>query len=69
MTSDPKDIPGRFETRVEKARTTDRESRKLIDADLQSTRKKTERLKAQRIAQEASEGITDLDRKKPPKRK
>ena len=69
MTSDPKDIPGRFDTRFEKARATDRESRKLIDADLQTTRKKTERLKAQRIAQEASKGITDLDKQKPPKRK
>ena len=69
MTSDPKDISGRLDTRSEKVRATDRESRKLIDADLQSTRTKTERLKAQRIAQEASKGITDLDRKKPPKRK
>ena len=62
-------MPGRLETRFEKARTTDRESRKLIDADLQTMRRKTERLKAQRIAQEASKGITDLDKKKPPKRK
>ena len=68
MTSDPKDIPGRSETRFEKARTTDRESRK-IDADLQSTRKKTVDLKAQRLAKEAREGVIDLDKKKPTKRK
>lgn len=65
MTPDPKDVPGRSENRFEKARTTDRESRKLIDADLQSTRKKTAGLKAQRLAKEAREGITELDKKKP----
>ena len=65
----PERHTGRSETRFEKARTTDRESRKLIDADLQSTRKKTVDLKAQRLAKEAREGVIDLDKKKPTKRK
>ena len=56
------------EERRASAQATDSEARKLIGAELDATRKKTDRLKALRLAKEAREGLTELDRK-PAKRK
>ena len=64
--TDPKDARSRAEAQFSKKQVTDRESRALIDTDLQATRKKTAKLRAERLAREAREGITDLDRKEPP---
>ena len=47
------------------AKETDRAAREIIDADKALTRNKTKRLRAERLAKEASEEIADLDRKKP----
>jgi hypothetical protein len=43
-------------------KTTD-EAKSLADADLESARKKTERLRKLRLAKEAGEGVTELDKK------
>ena len=51
------------ELREQVFKRTDSEARALIDVDLQETRKKTAKLKAQRLAKEAREGIIDLDKK------
>jgi len=68
LSSDRKDARGHADAQFSKRQTTDRESRALIDTELQSTRKKTARLKAQRLAKEAREGITELDKEKPRKK-
>ena len=46
---------------------TDRQARLIIRADQESTRNKTKRLKAQRIAKESREGTTELGKKRPRK--
>jgi hypothetical protein len=50
------------------ARATDSEAKRLIEEERAAREKKTERLKALRLAKEAREGVTELDRK-PAKRK
>jgi hypothetical protein len=35
----------------------------VIDTELQATRKKTARLRQERLAKEAAEGVSDLDKK------
>jgi hypothetical protein len=51
------------DARRRQALVSDAAVKKKTEADLHSTRQKTERLKAQRLAKEASEGLTELDRK------
>jgi hypothetical protein len=43
-------------------KTTD-EAKSLADSDLEKARKKTERLRRLRLAKEAGEGVTELDKK------
>jgi hypothetical protein len=43
-------------------------ARSQADSDLQASRKKTARLKAERLAKEAAEGISKLDKKPAPKK-
>lgn len=65
MTPDPMDIRSRAEAQFNSRQTPDNEARRLANADLQATRKKTARLKAQRLAKEAREGVAELEQKKP----
>jgi hypothetical protein len=55
----------RAESRFKKAQTTDQEARGLIEAERAAIRKKTERLKSLRLAQEADAGKTEIDKKSP----
>ncbi len=60
------------EARFDKAQKTSQVAHALIDSELTATRAKTERLKAARLAQEAKDGISELDKKpakKPAKKK
>jgi hypothetical protein len=55
------------ETRFDKAQKTTEVAQSLIDSELAATRAKTKKLKAARLAQEAKDGISELD--KPAKKK
>ena len=68
MTADPKDARSRAEERFDKAQKTTNEARAQIDSDLQAVRKKTSRLRALRLAKDAAEQKTEID-KKPAARK
>ncbi len=60
--------PDSLQKRMDRADATDREARSLISAEQEATRKKTLRLRAARLARDAREGKTELD-KPAPKRK
>ena len=45
---------------------TDLAAREIVEAEGAATRKKTAKLRAERLAKEAREGTADLDRKAPP---
>jgi hypothetical protein len=47
---------------------TDLAAREIIGSEVDATRKKTAKLKAKRLAKEAHEHTTDLDKKPPAKR-
>ena len=69
MAVPPRKYPTPAERRAT-AQATNSEVKKLIDVELNATRKKTERLRALRLAKEAKDGMTELDRKTAkPKRK
>ena len=53
----------RAESRFKKAQTTDQEARGLIEAERAAVRKKTERLKNLRLAQEADAVKTEIEKK------
>lgn len=61
----------RAESRFKKAQTTDQEAKGLIEAERAAIRKKTERLKNLRLAQEADAGKAEIEKKPaaPKKRK
>jgi hypothetical protein len=72
MPSNPKTPRGRGLNPFEKAEQTTREAKSLADADLQAARKKTAGLREQRLAKEAADRQTELDKKpvkKPPRKK
>ena len=59
------------EERFDRARKTNDEAKSVIELEREATRKKTERLRALRLAKEAEAGITPIDKppaKKPKKR-
>jgi hypothetical protein len=47
---------------------TERAAPEVIESEVEATRKKTAKLKTQRLAKEAREGITDLDKNIPKRR-
>ena len=60
---DPKNARSRAEERFNKAKRTTDEAKATSDAILEATRKKTARLKAERLAKQAAEGVSELDSK------
>ena len=60
---DPKNARSRAEERFNKAKRTTDEAKASADAALTATRKKTARLKAERLAKEAAEGVAEIDKK------
>ena len=60
---DPKNARSRAEERFNKAKRTTDQAKASSDAALAATRKKTARLKAERLAKEAAEGVTAIDKK------
>jgi hypothetical protein len=56
------------EERFTKAQARESETRNLIETERALVRKKTERLKALRLAKEASEGLSEIDKKPVKKR-
>jgi hypothetical protein len=69
MAKPASDARNQAEARFDKARRTTETAQALIDSELAAVRAKTKRLKAARLAQEAKEGVTELDKKKPAKKK
>jgi hypothetical protein len=64
MAKPSSDARGLAEARFDKARKTTETAQALIDSELAAVRAKTKRLKAARLAKEAGEGVTELDKKK-----
>ena len=60
---DPKGARSRAEERFNKAKRATDEAKATSEADLAATRKKTARLRAERLAKEAAEGATEIDKK------
>jgi hypothetical protein len=65
MAKPASDARGLAEARFDKARKTTETAQALIDSELAAIRAKTKRLKAARLAKEAGEGVSELDKKKP----
>jgi len=63
MVDDPKGARERAESKFAQAQRTSDEAKALAGADLDAARKKTERLRKLRLAKEAGEGVTQLDKK------
>jgi hypothetical protein len=62
-----KELPGarsRAEAQFEKTQKTTEVAKGVIDTELQTTRKKTTRLREERLAKEAAEAVPDPDAKK-----
>jgi len=57
------DARRRFEARFSKAQKTTEEAAAIVGADLDAARAKTTRLRDERLAKEAREGISELDKK------
>jgi hypothetical protein len=53
----------RAEAKFDKAQKTTDEAKGVVDTELQATRKKTALLRQERLAKEAAEGVSDLDKK------
>ena len=68
MTDDPKGARARAKSKFAQAQRTSDEAKALAGSELSAVRKKTERLRKLRLAKEAGEGVTELD-KKPAARK
>jgi hypothetical protein len=68
MAGDPKDVRTRAEARFSKAQRTTEDATAYVAAELHATRKKTARLKEARLAQEARDGRTAIDKKPQPTR-
>ena len=67
--NDPKGARDRAEAKFNKAqKTTDEAKKAAVDSERHATRTKTARLKEERLAKEAAEGRSELD-KKPKARK
>ena len=60
---DPKGSRERAQEKFKRAQRNTDEGRAEIDADLDASRSKTTRLRKQRLAKEAAEGVTELDKK------
>jgi hypothetical protein len=65
MAKEPGARRSQAEEWFERTQATNAEARKVVDSDLTAARKKTAKLKAQRLAKEAAEGKTVLDKKPP----
>jgi hypothetical protein len=63
MTTTPKDTRDAAEAKFSKAQKTSDEVKGIVDTELQATRKKTARLRQERLAKEAAEGVSELDKK------
>jgi len=63
MAEDPQSSRERAEAKLNKAQRITDDARAQTDADLQSARRKTDRLRKLRLAKEAKEGVTEPDRK------
>jgi hypothetical protein len=61
--NDPKSSRERSAAVVDRARRTTEAARALSDATLDASRKKTLRLRQERLAKEAREGTTEIDKK------
>lgn len=57
------------EERFDRARKTNDEAMSIIDVERDAVRKKTARLKKLRLAKEAEDGITPIDKKPPPRKR
>ena len=66
--NDPKGARDRAEAKFNKAQKTTDEAKAAVDSERHATRTKTARLKEERLAKEAAEGRSELD-KKPKARK
>lgn len=67
MAMNPKNGRSQAEERFDRARKTNDEARSIIEIERDAMRKKTARLRKLRLAKEAEDGLTVID--KPPARK
>ena len=65
MAGDPKDARTQAEQRFDSFQKTKVEAMSKVESDLHAARKKIARLKAERLARDAAEGKTELDKPKP----
>ena len=63
MARDVKGGRSQAEERFDRARKTTEEAMSIIDLERDAARKKTARLREMRLAKEASEGVTPIDKK------
>jgi hypothetical protein len=69
MAMNPKDGRSQAEERFDRASRTNNEARAIIELEREAMRKKTARLRKLRLAKEAEDGITVIDKKPAAKKK